>query len=44
MVPWDGKTFIKIEADSEKELLQKTGNMAHEIAGELIEKIMEIGK
>ena len=41
MVPWDDKTFIKIEAGSRDEMLQKVGVIAHKIAGDLTEAILK---
>jgi hypothetical protein len=40
MVPWDEKTWIKIEADSRDEMLQKVGVIAHKIAGDLAKHIL----
>lgn len=41
MVPWDEKTWIKVEADSRNEMLEKVGVIAHKIAGELTEAILK---
>lgn len=41
MVPWDAVTFIKIEAESEEEMLEKVGAIARKIAGPVIESILK---
>lgn len=40
MVPWDGKTWIKVYADSEKELMQKTMKIVNEVAGKITDSIL----